>query len=117
MKKIAVIDVAHFQDAGINNSLIVDFLKLYAAEIATLPEQFKVLMLSSDYLGAEHLLHSFKGASEVVGAYRVAALTQKLEKLIKTDDQQFDSVMLVAEFKLGVDATQVGVKKMISALS
>ena len=117
MKKLAVIDVSHFQDAGINNSLIVDFLKLYALEIITLPEQFRLLMLACDYLGAEHLLHSFKGASEVVGAYRVAAVAQKLEKLIQTDDQNFDPLLLVAEFKQGIDVTQVGVKKMIAALS
>ena len=117
MKKIAVIDIAHFQGAGVTNSLIVDFLKLYSAEIVTLPKQFNALMLARDYLGVEHLLHSFKGASEVVGAYRVAALVQKLEKLIKTDDQLFDSVLVVAEFKQGIDATQVGVKKMIAALS
>jgi len=117
MKKIPVIDVAHFQDAGINNRLIIDFLKMYSAEIITLPEQFKALMLAKDYLGAEHLLHSFKGASDVVGAYRVAAITQKIEKLIQTDDQKFDPLLLVAEFKQGIDATHVGVKKMIVALT
>jgi HPt (histidine-containing phosphotransfer) domain-containing protein len=117
MKTPAIIDVAHFQDAGIKNSLIVDFLKLYEIELITLPEQFKALMLASDYLGAERLLHSFKGASEVVGANHVAALSTKLEKLIHADDKQFDSLVLVAEFKQEVDATQVGVKKMIAALS
>jgi len=117
MSKLVVIDIAHFQEAGIKNNLIVDFLKLYAGELVSLPQQFKTLMLASDYLGAERLLHSFKGASEVVGAYRVSALTQKLEKLIQTDDQQFDPEVLVAEFKQGVEATQAGVKKMIAALS
>jgi HPt (histidine-containing phosphotransfer) domain-containing protein len=117
VKKLALIDVAHLQDAGINNNLIIEFLIMYVAEIITLPEKFKVLMQACDYLRAEHLLHSIKGASRVVGAYRFAALANKLEKLIQTDDQQSDSVLLVDEFKQGIDATQVGVKKMITALS
>lgn len=117
MNKLLIIDIKHFQEAGIKNSLIVDFLKLYAAEMLNLPDQFKLLMLASDYLAAEQLLHSFRGASQVIGGYRVAELTLQLEKLIRTDDQQFAPAQLVADFKQGIEATQVGVKQMIAALS
>ena len=117
MKQKPIIDVLHFQQAGVKSSLIVEFLTLYASEILPVPDQFKTLMLASDYLEAERLLHSFKGASEVVGAYRVSAIMQRLGKLIKTEDQRFDPVLLVEEFRLGVEATLVGVNKAIADLS
>jgi len=117
MRKLSVIDVSHFHDSSINKNLIGDFLKLYMTELVTVPEQLKLLVLSKDYLGAEHLLHSFKGASDVVGAYLVAAAAHKLENFLKTANQQFDSALPMAEFMQDVHATQIGIKKMIAVLS
>jgi len=117
MNKPLIIDIKHFHEAGVKNSLITEFLTLYAAEMLTLPDKFEALLLAEDYLGAEQLLHSFKGASEVVGAYRVSILMQKLEKSIKADHQQLDPVQMVEEFRQGVEQTLVGVKKKIACLS
>ena len=63
------------------------------------------------------LLHSFKGASEVVGAYRVSILMQKLEQSIKADDPTLDRLQMVDEFRQGVEQTLVSVKKNIAWLA
>ena len=117
MNKPAIIDIKHFQEAGVKNVLIIEFLTLYAAEMLTLPDKFAALMLAEDYLGAEQLLHSFKGASEVVGAYRVSILMQKLEQSIKADDPTLDRLQMVDEFRQGVELTLVSVKKNIAWLA
>ncbi len=117
MKSLITIDVKHFKDARVKDSLIVEFLNLYVTELLILPDQFKSLMLASDYLGAERMLHSFKGASDVIGAYQISALMQRLENLMKTDDQIFNTIQLIDEFRLGVEITLREVRKLIDELS
>jgi hypothetical protein len=117
MKILHTIDVKHFKDAGIKDSLIVEFLNLYACELMVLPDQFKSLMFASDYIGARKMLHSFKGASDVIGAYQISALMQGLENLIKNDEQIFNATQLVDEFRLGVETTLYEVRKLMDELS
>lgn len=117
MRELSIIDVSHFHDASINKRLIADFLELYMAELVIVPEQLKLLDLSKDYRGAEHLMHSFKGASEVIGAFVAAAAAHKLEKLFKTNNQKFDSTLPLAEFMQDIHATQIGIKKMMVNLN
>ena len=114
---LSSIDISHFQTAGVDNYLIIKFLKLYEAEILALPDQFDKLIIARDYLGVDHLLHSFRGASEVVGVHHVSDLTRKILKQINNDNRLFCPENLMIEFRRCVFVTSINVKKKILNIS